>query len=163
MHSLVGGLLLAFQGVIVSLTVLNPQPGRNVPWFTSVIVGLVAVFLLGLFAYPFWGGQRIKFGDGRFRVSGRRSTRPNLELALTELTRFSAEADDNGYRVFAVKTDQSRAPLSLAFGSPIYTTTGNSAAAKARQRNDHRSEAEFIAARLDELLLEARRAKDYRR
>jgi hypothetical protein len=133
----------------VFLVVSLPLVGSK----ATLLVVLELAALLAWLLYPLWGGTRLSFEGGVFRVAARRSRTAALELAVGELRAFEAVPTDRGFCVFAVKTDGMRLALALDLANPFHALKGDD---PAWRRNDREEEATRIAERLSELLLEAR-------
>lgn len=110
-------------------------------------------------SYPLWGGQRVSFADGRFRVMGRRSQKARTEIPLAELLGFDARPGAGGYSVHAVKADGEQVQLDLAFGNPLLQSSGKGRINAERAARDFAKDATEIARRLSDMLAEAKRAR----
>lgn len=97
------------------------------------VIIYVAVFealLVAGFSYPWWGAKKLSFDDGMFRVE-------SLSMPISELRSFATDEEPEGRVVVAVRVDGGQVPVPL----PLVST-----------------EAEFVAARLGDMLGEARQS-----
>jgi hypothetical protein len=151
-HMVYAGFILGFNGVILEVVARNPQPGKHIPWYLALFLAALGVLLVGLFFFPIWGGQRLQFEDGVFRVRPRRFPGTTLSLGVAELQRFAFEPTGDGHMVVAVKKTGERVRLPLSFGNPLVTSSTRTGEGTKQER---RREAEYIARRLDEMFDDA--------
>jgi hypothetical protein len=155
-NTLIGLFVVVPNVAMVAWFETHPSPGKSMPWYLWACMSVTVFVFLWQAFYPLWGGQRLVFDGGVFRVGPLRGGPDLVAIPVAHIAKFAVTTSRKGAEVQAVCGGRPDVPLPISSRNPLFAVTNTTPDDHPLRLRHGEAEAEFIAHRLGAMLLTAR-------